>query len=367
MYSTKVLGIALLGCGKVAQEFVRLLAVREAALRERRVEFRIVGISRLSGSCAYSTPRNLDGFSFTDTPLHSMADDEWISKIRAAATSGARPACDQLVLVDGSTATNAGIYRTALDWGLDLETANKRLLVGPQAEYDDFRRRARQLKRHFGSRVCVSPNGFHLPMFERHLVGDAVHSIEAVLGGSPAFFFSELDSGKRSPGDVVQEAQTREFTDPGAVDWLGIDVQWKILLLLRALGFKRELQDIDVESIFSDLPTGPCSNEEVVEHVRRHEGALVSRLRDAHARGRRLRYLSTIDADRGTGKARIEECDATHPAYHLSGRANVLCCHSENYQDSPLVLQGPGAGCSAVADGLILSLMHLGTAVDRGS
>ena len=72
-----------------------------------------------------------------------------------------------------------------------------------------------------------------------------------------------------------------------------------------------------------------------------------------------LRYVGAVD--RAGARAGLQEVPVNHPLAATRGANNLIAFTTARYQDSPLVVQGPGAGPNVTAMGLfsdILKLLH---------
>ena len=57
---------------------------------------------------------------------------------------------------------------------------------------------------------------------------------------------------------------------------------------------------------------------------------------------------------------RLQEVDASHPFYNLSGSDNIISFTTERYRERPLVIKGPGAGAEVTAAGVFAEIISLG-------
>jgi homoserine dehydrogenase len=96
--------------------------------------------------------------------------------------------------------------------------------------------------------------------------------------------------------------------------------------------------------------------------------AALSALRSAaHARGEKLRFLATFDAQPAPGVApcstALRSIGPDHPASACRSTDNWLAFYTERYGQRPLVVQGSGAGAEVTAAGVLGDLLRL---VGRG-
>ena len=126
------------------------------------------------------------------------------------------------------------------------------------------------------------------------------------------------------------------------------------MLLAREMGCVAERNDIHVESL---LPPGleDATNETFLDKIAMMDGEWSVRVRAAHRDGQRLRYVAQFD--RGRLSVGVRAVDSRSPFAQLKGRDNIIAFYTERYSDTPLIVQGPGAGLGVTAAGLLADLI----------
>jgi aspartokinase/homoserine dehydrogenase 1 len=71
-----------------------------------------------------------------------------------------------------------------------------------------------------------------------------------------------------------------------------------------------------------------------------------------------LRFIARLEHSRAT--ISLQEVDASHPFYNLSGSDNIISFTTERYHDRPLVVKGPGAGAEVTAAGVFAEIISIG-------
>jgi len=187
--------------------------------------------------------------------------------------------------------------------------------------------------------------------------GDKIKRIEAVLSGSVSYIFNNFDSG-RNFIDVVKEAQEKGLTEPDPrEDLSGADVKRKILILARESGFEVEESDIDIKDILSSDCLSAASVDAFYEALNTDNQLFMSLIQKAEAKQKRLRFIASYE--NGRGKISLEEVDNQNPFFSLSGSDNMIVIYSNRYNETPLVIRGPGAGADVTAAGLLAEIISM--------
>ena len=332
--------IALLGTGTVGSAFAaRYLRLREAGIALPEVAW--ISNSRVQLPC----------------------DEGLLQTVEAARAAprrdgGVPPWAEGEGLCRGDIVVDATASERVADWhaewlarGVHVATANKlggggdlgRALAIAEARRDGTR---------YGDSATV---GAGLPLLRtiRALVagGDRIHAVEGVLSGTLAWLCSRFD-GSRPFSALVREARDAGYSEPDPrVDLSGEDVRRKLLILARTAGLPLEAHHVTVEPLLSPVLRDVASDG-VDAALPSLDADLLARLRDAGEASSRLVFVGRFDAD-GHAAAGLRALPATHPLCAGSGTDNRVAIWSDRYRDSPLVIQGPGAGAEVTAAALL--------------
>ena len=267
---------------------------------------------------------------------------------------------DGCIVVD-VTATDATVpaLELALRRGYAVATANKVPLVGPQATFDALVGSGRfRYESTVGSAVPVIEAALGLMR-----AADRVHLVQGALSGTLGFICTGLQAGQPLSA-LVHEAMRRGYTEPDPrIDLAGMDVARKALIIARTLGWRLELSDVEVRGLLPVEYLDPLHPEKSgalaawlarLPELDAHFAAVVA---GAAVEGRVLRYIAELKDGRAT--VGLQAVPADSALGQLKGNDNLVAFHTRYYPDTPLVLQGRGAGVDAAAAGVHADIVAL--------
>ncbi|XP_010931475.1 uncharacterized protein [Elaeis guineensis] len=262
-----------------------------------------------------------------------------------------------LAVVDCSASSETvSILKQAVGLGCCIVLANKKPLTCGIEAYEKLISNFRCIR--FESTV-----GAGLPVIasvNRVLAsGDPIYHIVGSLSGTLGYVMSEVEAGKLF-SKVVQEAKSLGFTEPDPRDDLsGMDVARKALILARLLGRRINLNDIKVDSLYPDeLGPNSMSTEDFLSSgLSSVDRDFQEKVRAASLKGKVLRYVCMIEGSRC--EVGLQELPKDSPLGRLRGSDNVVEIYSRCYKDSPLVIQGAGAGNDTTAAGVLADIIDL--------
>lgn len=258
----------------------------------------------------------------------------------------------QSMLLDDSSAYTVIIDCTAskeiaaryvgwLERGIHVITPNKKAFSGTMADYRKLKQAAKN-----GSSHCLyeATVGAGLPIIStlRNLIdtGDVIRSVRGILSGTLAYLFNVYD-GSVPFWEIVRKAKERGYTEPDPRDDLsGMDVSRKLTILAREMGQTVEVRDFPVQNLIS---------------MGDHE--MLALYEDAKDEGKVLRYVARITGEEVS--AGLEAVAANHPFSNINLTDNIVQFETDRYPESPLVIQGPGAGAEVTAGGVFSDLLRL--------
>lgn len=254
--------------------------------------------------------------------------------------------------VTASDATTPALLK-ALERGHLAVLANKKPLTGPFETFLDLTA--------FGHLRYESTVGAGVPVIAtlRQAIlasHDAVHRIEGCFSGTLGFLSTGLESGQ-SFSSLVKQARSLGYTEPDPRDDLGgMDVARKALILARTLGWRLELEDISVEAMFPpELASGSVAD--FMAALPQLDAAYRQKVALAAAAGKTLRYVASLAA--GKASVGLQEVARESALGQLRGSDNLIAFHTDVYNQTPLVLQGRGAGVHGTAAGVLADIVAL--------
>lgn len=262
------------------------------------------------------------------------------------------------VVIDCSGSSEvADRYAGWLAAGIHVVTPNKQAGAGPLARYRQIRAAAAASGARFRYEATV---GAGLPVITtlRDLVdtGDEVLCIEGIFSGTLAWLFNRYD-GSQPFSALVAQARRMGYTEPDPRDDLsGTDVARKLVILAREAGQVLSLEQVQVEN----LVPAACRAGDIDAFMRGlvdADDAMLQRLLQARQRDSVLRYVAALSA--GRASVGLVELPRDHAFANLKLTDNVVQFRTRRYCDTPLVVQGPGAGPEVTAAGVFADLLRV--------
>ncbi len=349
--------IVVLGVGSVGSAFLDQLRDHgETALAPRRIRPVLVGMAR-SRNAAFDL-EGLDPTRWREL-LDEGAQDP--AEIVKAATGGG-----PLVVVDCTASREVAFhYPEYLRAGAAIVTANKIAFSESADEYRSVREAA---FKGGGGVHYETTVGAGLRMIrtvaELRRSGDGILGMEGVLSGTLSFLFDEVNRGTVF-SEAVREARRKGISEPDPREDLGLtDVVRKLVILGRTAGYDLEPGDVEVEPLLPEHLLAADSVETFLDGLPEIDEEFAEQIAAAREKGCRLVSLARIDPSKASVSLAVLPQD--HPAARLGSAENILEIRSERYAESPIYIQGPGAGPKVTAAGLMTDLVAGAEQVTHG-
>jgi homoserine dehydrogenase len=320
---TTSLNVAVLGCGSVGSQVVRLLREQSADLAARvGAPVELVGVA----------VRRLDAPRDVDLPADLVTTD--------AMGLATRDDVDLVVEVIGGIEPARSLILAALESGASVVTANKALLAedGPSL-FEAAEKAGRDL---YYEAAVAGAIPILRPLRES-LAGDKVTRVLGIVNGTTNFILDRMDTSGAGYEEALEEAQELGYAeaDPTA-DVEGFDAAAKAAILA-SLAFHSRVTAADVhrEGI-SEVSAADIASA-------REMGSVVKLLA--------ICELKTLPNGRGAVAARVHPAmiPRTHPLASVREAFNAVFVESE--AAGQLMFYGPGAGGSPTASAVLGDLV----------
>ncbi|CAN5255132.1 homoserine dehydrogenase [soil metagenome] len=322
---TRALRLALLGCGSVGSQVVRLLGEQAEDLTAR------VG-----------APIELVGVAVRRPDLHrDLGDRRFPTELLTADAAGlvARDDLDLVVEVIGGIEPARTLILSALENGASVVTANKALLA---EDGSTLYAAAEKADRDLYFEAAVAGAIPILRPLRESLAGDRVRRVLGIVNGTTNFILDKMDTSGAGFAEALEEAQELGYAeaDPTA-DVEGYDAAAKAAILA-SLAFHSRVTASDVY-------------REGITEV----GA--SDMRSAREMGAVVKLLAICElregADGPAVAARVHPAmiPRSHPLASVRGAYNAVFVESD--AAGQLMFYGPGAGGAPTASAVLGDLV----------
>lgn len=351
----KHLGLILLGIGNIGSALLQQIQQQQPFLLQRNFDLRICGIA--NSKKFILNQQGIDLNSWSD----KLNDSKQAFSLPALLDAIDQTDFTNLALIDCTASSEViDAYPKFVAANLHIITPNKKANVLPWQQYQDL---LDLLKKHQKYFLYEANVGAGLPIIStlHDLIagGDQIHKIEGIFSGTLSYLFNHYNKSV-SFSELVSTAQAKGYTEPDPRDDLsGIDVGRKLLILARQSGLQMELEDIEIENL---VPAALQENHfslDFYQHYAAYDDMMKSRAESAAEKGAVLRYVATLEGN--SARATLQEIPLDHPLAATKGSDNIIAFTTDRYHQTPLVVQGPGAGAAVTAMGVfsdILKLLH---------
>lgn len=261
-----------------------------------------------------------------------------------------------LIFVDATGSEKvARLYPRLFANGINVVTPSKLANTFEQSFFDELKGLTEKHNHLFRYETTV---GAGLPIIstinDMASTGDQISEISGVVSGTMTYLFNQLEQGIPFSKAII-DAREKGYAEPDPRDDLsGEDVARKFLTLARTLGITIEREELQVESLIPE-ELKVVDRKTFLEKLPDYDSAWKKRIRSAKKRDEVLRYTGTLkDGNIAIG---IESVPKDSPLGQLNGTDNLIQIYSDFYNQTPLVIQGPGAGKEVTAAGVLSDII----------
>lgn len=339
--------IFLAGVGAVGGKLLQLIDEFDST----EVSFNVIGLCNSS-----NTIWNNRGLHTSDLEeqLSKGSETEWQDIIQKL-TGGD---WHHTIFVDATGSEEvARLYPEFLEAGIHVVTPSKLANTFEQSYYDLLRKTASAKGASFRYETNV---GAGLPIIStiNDLLesGDRITELSGVVSGTMTYLFNKLEEGIPF-SEAVKTAKELGYAEPDPRDDLsGEDVARKFLTLARELGLRLEREDLEVENLIPE-PLKELDRQMFLERLSEFDEYWKERIDEATSRGETLRYTGKLKKGRIT--IGVESLPVNSPLGQLKGTDNMLRIFSSRYAETPMIIQGAGAGREVTAAGVLNDILKI--------
>ncbi len=351
----KTLNAFCLGTGNIGKTLFNQLQENSDFLKEHNgIQVKIAGISNTRKMVFDDNGLSLNNWQTTlDASTETAELELFIARMKEMNLPNA-------VFIDNTASPKPiAFYEVIFKSNISIVTCNK---IGNSGSYEQYKKFKDAARSHGVDFYYETNVGAGLPIIQtlKNLMvsGDRVLKIEAILSGTISFIFNNF-KGDASFYKVVKEAQEKGYTEPDPRDDLsGMDFMRKMLILARDAGYPLEASDVKLENMLPKTALEAGSVAEFYEALKAEDAFFNGIKTAAESNGKVLRYIGKLE--NGQVSITLQQVDANHAFYSLSGSDNVISFTTERYKERPLVVKGPGAGAEVTAAGVFADLVNVG-------
>ncbi len=353
----KRIGVLVLGVGNIGEVWLELFKrARPSLNRELEVSVELLGL--LSSKKALISETDIDLNHWQQQ--FEQGATEWqyehlFEQLQALD-------CDELIVLDISASADLTLqYPEFFARGIHIVSANKLAGSGPLAFYQELKQQLsnRRLFWRYNASCGAGLPVQHV-LNDLHNSGDGVKAVGGIFSGTLCWLFENYDA-KKPFSELVLEAKELGITEPDPRDDLsGRDMQRKLLILAREIGYEIELDNIELQSLVPHHLAN-LKLSEFMPRMSEMDDEMLRQYQAAAEQDKVLRYVASLNCLNGELKAKvgIEWVERSHPYANLTPGDNVFVISSDFYQANPLIIRGPGAGREVTAAAVQSDLVQI--------
>jgi len=356
----KKINIAIFGKGLVGGTLInQILSNTKAILKRRQIQLNIVAVAN-----SKKILLNKNGISENwETELQENGVKNYTTDtiINFARTHH----LENLIAVDNTASTEfIQQYIPLIKAGFDLVSSNK---IANTSTNDFYIQLRKVLKENNKQYLYETNVGAGLPLIDTikllHHSGEDIVRIKGVFSGSLSYLFNTFSASDRPYAEVLQEAIDKGFTEPDPrEDLCGNDVARKLLILARELDLVNELTDVNIENLIPETLRAIETNTFLKSLDKLN--APYQEIKAQQKSGNVLRYIGELSGDLSKPNGakldvKLVSVPKNSALGSLKGSDSIFEIYTKSYGETPLVIQGAGAGASVTARGVFGDILRL--------
>ena len=349
----KKLAVVLFGVGNVGQAWLNLFWREQAHLSNyHNMAVQLIGVIN-------EQEAQIDFWGLEQAACESFPEQAEPYEMNELLQQLATHPYDELVMIDASgSPALAELYPKFFAAGCHIVSANKSPASAALSVYQEIIQHQQERARHwfYGSTISAC-----LPITEAiealHHAGDRVDSIKGVLSGTWSWLLAHYD-GQTSFTELLKQAWKKGLTEPDPRDDLtGLDVARKLLILSRKLQLDLEPEQIQCQSLlpphWQDQTLDACWQDFATL-----DAIMAQHYQEAARKGEQLCYQAELSRD-GCAQVRLISVPQQHVFGYVPEAVTSAAIRSRWYSESPMIIQGPGAGPILAAGAIQMDLFRL--------
>ena len=360
MSNSKTINIVIFGIGNIGSTLINQINSAKVQLQqEQKLNIRIPIITNSRIAFFYKE-------GITDTWESDFEKFSVPYKIQDIISYVQGHNYENLIAIDATASQEfVKYYALLIQNGFHIVSANK---VANTLHYDFYKQLRTNLNKYNKKFLYETNVGAGLPVIATikslYDSGERIKKIRGVFSGSLSYIFNEFSKEDLSFSKVINNASRLGLTEPDArEDLSGKDVARKLLILARELGINKELNDVTVETLVPKNLNGNTTQHQF--KVRSKELDIPFQAKKQKLLNNEvLRYVAELDVALNTLEVKLVAEDKNSALGQLKGSDSLFEIFSESYKDSPLVIQGAGAGKAVTARGVFSDILKLSNSLN---
>lgn len=343
----------LVGTGLIGQELLNQIQQQKEQLEsEYHVHIHMAGVCNSKKMMIGNS-----GFSVNSKTCTTLLNDAEDADLKSFMNQVIAATVPHKILVDATSSEMVvEYYQQLLSSQVSVVTPNKKANT---RDYVFFQMLQRVASKHHAKFCYETTVGAGLPIVEMvtqmKQTGDEILRIEGVFSGTLSYLFNTYD-GSVPFSQLVQSAKELGYTEPDPRDDLsGMDVARKLLILSRIAGVAVNIDDVDLQNLVPEGARDAKNVDSFFTKLAKYDDVFLKQYQAAKQAGKKLRYMALLENNKLS--VSLQALSADHPCYNLSGSDNKASITSKRYCNTPLVIQGPGAGAEVTAAGVFADIL----------